>query len=555
LPKDQNLYHGRIEMSLTTFSDIPRSVLALLLDGVGKPQGISPRLIMGEPGTIGPQERAELYAGGFIEIPDKLKIKLTPQFVSVARVVLNPHTNLTIRIWGKESICGETNIQFPRDIMTGGGVILNQMGRMYRISAFVDDSTVVKMMGEAIPEPLEQDLQFEFKAHLDNPVAAILFAVIDLARIRVSEAKKALPVLNMSFNTQDVYNYMNDRWLFTGFKDLITYITAVGIMTEPPSLTDTVDGLRLLSKAGILKENRTDIYGLTKAIEPLVSLTIGQPSGVQWQRISLLDNGEQFISNRMFLFADKALMLCIAPTIKGRLFISRVRRQEITDFLKEEIMATLIPTSRAVAGSAAIESAPSVTTAKAPPAAAAPIGTPRVGQSIPPPARPAPAVAQSKPPIARPTPPPVMAPRPAITPPPAMHPRPVVTPPVAVPRAPVAAPRPIATPHPMVPAPPPVMPAPASQTQTCAQCGAVLRPNAKFCSKCGATITAPKPTAPVSASCPNCGQPLKPGAKFCSKCGAVISGQPAPPRPPTCPRCGRPLKPGARFCAGCGTQL
>jgi len=75
---------------------------------------------------------------------------------------------------GNDSACGETNIQFPRDIMQGGGVILNQLGRMYRISAFADDSTVVKMMGDAIPEPLEQDLQFEFKAHLDNTVAAIL---------------------------------------------------------------------------------------------------------------------------------------------------------------------------------------------------------------------------------------------------------------------------------------------------------------------------------------------------------------------------------------------
>ena len=173
-------------MSLTTFSDVPRSILALLLDRVGEARGISPRLIMGKPDTLGPQQIAELYAGGFIQLPDKPTISLTPEFIRVARVMLNPHTNLNIRIWGRDSVCGETNIQFPRDIMQGGGVILNQLGRMYRISAFVDDSTVVKMMGDAIPEPIEQDLQFEFKAHLDNTVAAILFAMIDLARIRVS---------------------------------------------------------------------------------------------------------------------------------------------------------------------------------------------------------------------------------------------------------------------------------------------------------------------------------------------------------------------------------
>ena len=329
-------------MTLTTFSDIPRSILALLLDRVGEARGMSPRLLMGTPDSLGPQQIAELYAGGFVELPDQPTISLTPQFIRVARVLLNPKTNLNIRIWGRDSICGETNIQFPRDIMGGNGVILNQLGRMYRISAFIDDTAVVKMMGDAIPEPLEQDLQFEFKAHLDNTVAAILFAVIDLARIKAGD-KNHEPILNMTFPAQEIYSYMYDRWTLTGFKDLITYITVVGIMPEPPSLTDTVDGLRVLVQAGILKESKKDNYGITKAIEPLVRLTVGQPSGIQWQRVSLMDNGEQVISNRMFLFADRSLMLCFAPTVKGRLFISRVRRKEITDFIAEEITTTLSP--------------------------------------------------------------------------------------------------------------------------------------------------------------------------------------------------------------------
>ena len=471
-------------MSLTTFSDVPRSILALLLDRVGEARGISPRLIMGKPDTLGPQQIAELYAGGFIQLPDKPTISLTPEFIRVARVLLNPHTNLNIRIWGSDSACGETNIQFPRDIMQGGGVILNQLGRMYRISAFIDDSTVVKMMGDAIPEPLEQDLQFEFKAHLDNTVAAILFATIDLARIRVSKTEKPESALNMVLSTQEVYSYMYDRWALTGFKDLISYITTVGMMPEAPSLTDTVDGLRILVQGGLLKEIRTDSYGLTKAIEPLVRLTVGQPSGVQWQRVSLMDNGDQIISNRMFLFADRSLMLCLAPTVKGRLFISRVRRKEITDFLADEIMATLTPAQ---------------------------------------PKAPAPRTATS--------------PRPAVIPPPVVTPRPAAPKPTAAALRPTVAPT-------------------AATAMHCINCGAELRPNAKFCAKCGATVSTPKTAAtPAAATCPNCGQNLKPGAKFCSKCGAVISGQIAPPKPSVCPKCGRPLKPGAKFCAGCGTKL
>ena len=531
-------------MSLTTFSDVPRSILALLLDRVGEARGISPRLIMGKPDTLGPQQIAELYAGGFIQLPDKPTISLTPEFIRVARVLLNPHTNLNIRIWGSDSACGETNIQFPRDIMQGGGVILNQLGRMYRISAFIDDSTVVKMMGDAIPEPLEQDLQFEFKAHLDNTVAAILFATIDLARIRVSKTEKPESALNMVLSTQEVYSYMYDRWALTGFKDLISYITTVGMMPEAPSLTDTVDGLRILVQGGLLKEIRTDSYGLTKAIEPLVRLTVGQPSGVQWQRVSLMDSGDQIISNRMFLFADRSLMLCLAPTVKGRLFISRVRRKEITDFLADEIMATLTPAQPKAP-------APRTATSPRPAVIPPPVVTPR-------PAAPKPTAAAIRPAAAKP---PVLTSRPTAPKSPVVAPRPVAAkPPVVAPR-PVAAKPPVATPRPAAPKPtaaalrPTVAPT-AATAMHCINCGAELRPNAKFCAKCGATVSAPKTAAtPAAATCPNCGQNLKPGAKFCNKCGAVISGQIAPPKPSVCPKCGRPLKPGAKFCAGCGTKL
>ena len=369
-------------MSLTTFSDIPRSTLALLLDREGEALGISPRLMMGEAGTLDRQQIAELYAGGFIESPDKRAITLTPQFVRVASVLLDPHTNVTMRNWGQDG-SRRANIHFPTDIMQGSGVMLNQRGGMYRISAFVDDSTVAGMLGEAIPQPEEQDLQFDIKAQLDNAMAAILFAVIDLARIRVSKAENPEPALNMVFSTQEVYSYMYDRWTPTDFKGLITCITAAGIMPEAPSLTGTVDGLRALVESGILKGIKADSYGLTKASEPLVGLTIGPLSGMQWQRVSLMDSGEQIVSSRMFLFADESLMLCLAPTAEGQLLISRVRRQEITDFLAEEILTTLTPADQSAADPQA-EAAPEPSIA----AQKAPSAPPKLPKSAPPPSAP-----------------------------------------------------------------------------------------------------------------------------------------------------------------------
>lgn len=63
----------------------------------------------------------------------------------------------------------------------------------------------------------------------------------------------------------------------------------------------------------------------------------------------------------------------------------------------------------------------------------------------------------------------------------------------------------------------------------CPGCNANVKPNAKFCTKCGARLTAveaPTATREVETSaaesgvCANCDAPLKPGTKFCTKCGA-----------------------------------
>lgn len=67
----------------------------------------------------------------------------------------------------------------------------------------------------------------------------------------------------------------------------------------------------------------------------------------------------------------------------------------------------------------------------------------------------------------------------------------------------------------------------------------------------------PKPVAtPQTSSCPSCGAPVKPGAKFCGGCGATLGGDaPQPSAPSVCPSCGAALKPGAQFCGSCGSRV
>jgi len=64
-------------------------------------------------------------------------------------------------------------------------------------------------------------------------------------------------------------------------------------------------------------------------------------------------------------------------------------------------------------------------------------------------------------------------------------------------------------------------------------------------------------------NCPTCGKPLRPGARFCGNCGATISAAAqsanAPPvvEPDAnpCPNCGKPVRSWAKFCTHCGTDL
>jgi class 3 adenylate cyclase len=54
---------------------------------------------------------------------------------------------------------------------------------------------------------------------------------------------------------------------------------------------------------------------------------------------------------------------------------------------------------------------------------------------------------------------------------------------------------------------------------TCAACGTVNSPDAKFCSECGSAL---------ARTCPVCGTRAAHDAKFCAECGAQLAAQPAP---------------------------
>jgi hypothetical protein len=318
-------------------ANIPRSVLARLLDMAGNPEGISPRPLMGEPGKLYPFQLAELYASDFIELPKDGNVVLSPAFLRIARALLNPKTNLTFRIWGEYSICAETNIQFPGHIIDGGGVILNQVGKSYQLSAFVSDAEILKLLGPLLTEDPAEKNDFQFEGHLDASVVAVLFGFIDLARRQVRSKESAKAAENETvFTSQQVNEYLYKEWGVTGFEDLVTYITATSMKFDPPSLSEIGQGLETLAKADVLTKIDKDKFTLSPVLAPLVYLTTGNQAGLQWQRVTQIESNELLWSNRIFIFFGKSMILQFSPTIENKVYISRVTRDDIIKFLTEE---------------------------------------------------------------------------------------------------------------------------------------------------------------------------------------------------------------------------
>jgi hypothetical protein len=476
-------------MALINFSDIPRSVLAHLLDVAGKAECISPRLLMGNSGELDPHQLTELYAGGFIELPKDSAITLSPAFVEVAQVLLHPHTNVTFRIWGRDNICGETNIQFPRDIAQGDGVIVNQIGGYYRISAFIEASDVTELLGKALPSGREENIAFEFDGHFDAPVAAILFGTLDLTRNHArSGLRPGETVADLIFSTQQIYDYMSERWGLTSFKDMITYIMPAGMMAEQPSLSQTVDGVRSLVKAGVLKETKVDSYQLSLAFEPLVNLTIGLEAGMQWQRVSLMDSRELILSNRIYLFGDKSFILSLVPTLQGKVFISRVRRKEIIDFILDEITASLefSPEEAPAPGMENGHHVPDARYSQTPPLSSHIQQSPGISEAL------------------------------------ACNNCGFIFGKDAVFCGMCG------TPVEKLIASQPPSPPLSPQSKVCSNCNKTMGLNAKFCAGCGTLVekaVAPLPHLPIppmAKVCLNCKIALGPNAKFCTGCGKVV---------------------------------
>ncbi|MFP1632830.1 zinc ribbon domain-containing protein [Zhengella sp. ZM62] len=498
-------------MTLTSFSEIPRGVLASLLDLCGEAGDMSPRHLMGEAEPLNPLQIAQLYAGGYLSKAAFSRDAMTPQFRRAARVLLDPRTNLTFRIWGSEDLCAESNVQFPGDVVDGGGVMLLPVSGSYRISAFVEPEDIIRDLAQALPPDSNRLVNpFLFEGQFDAAVAAVLFALVDLQRASTDRRQ--------GFSSQDIFGYLHGQWGMTGFSQLLTYVQTAGMQSRPPQPLEVDAALAQLEAAGTIRRFRSGHCQVSDDLRPLVDLTRSLVAGLQWQRVTRLAEGDRLVNSRIYAYGDGGLTLCFIPTIKGRLYVGTVDYKSVLDFVIEEVGGLMPDAGRDVA-----------TPDEAREQASKPASAPASRHRMPPVPPPAPDRAPPKR-AAKATPAP---------PPPVLH---------SDPAGPKAAPPPL-PPAARKKGPVSRTPAPAEGSDfTCHACGAPLKKGQKFCPNCGAeAVQEPEPS-----TCPSCGHPVKPGARFCTHCGHKFE---ATKPDPVCPSCGRSVKPGAKFCTGCGAKL
>ena len=90
----------------------------------------------------------------------------------------------------------------------------------------------------------------------------------------------------------------------------------------------------------------------------------------------------------------------------------------------------------------------------------------------------------------------------------------------------------------------------------CPSCGHNVLPDAKFCSDCGAEITADAPE-PKLLTCESCGHKLLTGGSFCPECGKALPAGPEEPKLLVCESCGHThaAGPDEHYCPACGKSL
>jgi hypothetical protein len=325
-------------MTSLTFPEIPRSLLAYLLDLAGTARVLSPRSRLGQADEPSPAQTLELAGGRVLKLSEEGTLKLSPEFEPAASVLLAPRTAVNLRTWGKDGGRAETGLFFPKTVAEGHGVTVDPAGDGLKIQASLTADEVFERLRSHLPA--QEGPPLDFEAWLDVPTAVVLFGILDLARdSKRAETSGPEGSSSGALSRQEIYQYISEFWGRGGPRDFLTFIRTVGLAASPPTSAEAVQAMLSLGEAGVLVEASADALAVSPAVKILTGLADGFEGGIQWQRSSLTEAGTVEKSNRIFLYGSGTPLLCLAPTEDDLIWVSAVQKQELVEFLDFEILS------------------------------------------------------------------------------------------------------------------------------------------------------------------------------------------------------------------------
>jgi hypothetical protein len=302
-----------------------KAELAGVIDSAGVPGLLSPRSLLGAP------EKSGLVVTGALR--------------DAAHVLCDPHTRITLRIWGGEEASAETTVLFPADPAAGGGYLLNDVAGGFEVSGPVEAEQILALVAPLLPPSAPGT---PFVAQFEPATMAVLAALTDIARDdirqdRIARALDGRPVPDSLLASLEPLamlrrtTYLDGWWVLSRFDQFLAYAVALGGEAKPPQPPAVAAALSQLRSVGLIAIDDSQNITLTAAAAPLLEAVFGLCAGFQWQRVTRLNDGSLSINERIVLPCAGGQILSLSVTAAGLLRLACPSRDEISAFLASEL--------------------------------------------------------------------------------------------------------------------------------------------------------------------------------------------------------------------------
>ena len=319
--------------------------LAWLLKLVESTTALSQLPRLGKAALPDQDELEQLTRAGIFSVPEARFDAVTLLGREVLLTLSSPVTAVTVRLWASEQSSVETYAYFPGNIIAGQGVLLNeQLDGLWQLSGMIDDSMLLAMPTLLTPSSPEIWIsEINFKAHLDSSTAAVLCALFDLAR--TAYRRQGFPDVGLEpgtdFSLGEISGFLEARWGLSDFDQMITYLPATSMRGEPPSLAAIDMAVAKLVGNGFLEESAKGRLLLCEALREIIPALYGLRTGLQWQRLNILPEGDFAVSNRIFLLGPGGMVFTFSASLADHVFLERISGDEMAVFFANEVAGML----------------------------------------------------------------------------------------------------------------------------------------------------------------------------------------------------------------------